>query len=77
MLPRFVFDQDFPIEETNGKELSIGGPVTRDSLSRNLLLVHVLLVRSPDSKVGRGTGSEILQHWVESEALNLVIVLVS
>ena len=67
-----VLDQNGTIEQPNGQQLSIWGPVAGDAPGWGLGLVHALTVAHPEAEVNTRAGSEGLQHWVEAESLDLL-----
>ena len=56
--------------------MTIRRPIAAAALRSHLLLVHILLVRLPKTEINCRARSKILKHWVEGEALNLIIVIV-
>ena len=69
-----VSDENLTIEEADGQQLPIWGPVAAQASSWKLSLVDLVSLRHPDAEVtGRDRG-ETLEDWVEAQSLNAVVV---
>jgi hypothetical protein len=69
-----VLDEDGAVEETDGEELAVWGPVADAALRSCLGLVDALPVGHPEPEIDAGARGQSGEHRVETESLNLVVV---